>query len=140
MRIKHACIATTAALAAAGAIAASALGADSTETTLQITLGKPSELKLTAPTRAKAGKITFIVTNKGTLPHEMVVVPLPPGKTALPVKGSRASEKGSLGEAPEMGKGRTKSVTLELKPGRYQLICNVAGHYQGGMFKNLIVA
>jgi uncharacterized cupredoxin-like copper-binding protein len=82
--------------------------------------------------RVPAGKVTFVVRNAGTVEHELLVIPWPKaGK--LTVASFRADEGESLGEVPELKPGKTGRVTLELRPGRYLLICNVAGHYQLGM-------
>jgi uncharacterized cupredoxin-like copper-binding protein len=34
----------------------------------------------------------------------------------------------------------TKTLTADLKPGRYVLICNLPGHYAMGMWFPLVVA
>jgi uncharacterized cupredoxin-like copper-binding protein len=134
-------VATAASLTAAGALAGVALaGPAASGTTVKVTLGKPSELKMqAAPAAVKAGPVTFVVTNKGKAPHEMVVVPLAKGETKVAMKNGRAVEKGALGEAPEMGGGKTKTITLNLKKGKYVLLCNVPGHYAGGMFTSFNV-
>lgn len=127
--------AIAASLAVAGTLSGIAFAGPSVGTSVAVTLGKPSELKMTvAPGKVKAGSVTFVVTNKGKAPHEMVVVPLAAGQTKVPsLQNGRASERGALGEAPEMGGGKTKTITLKLKKGRYSLLCNVPGHYAGGM-------
>jgi uncharacterized cupredoxin-like copper-binding protein len=85
-----------------------------------------------SPKRVPAGKVTFVVRNAGTVEHEFLVIPWPKaGKLA--VARFRADEGASLGEVPELKPGKTGRVTLELRPGRYLLICNVSGHYQLGM-------
>jgi uncharacterized cupredoxin-like copper-binding protein len=84
------------------------------------------------PRSAKPGKVTFVVKNVGKLDHEFVVIKTnrPPGK--LPIKGAKASEAGRIGKIPPFKPGQTKRITLALKPGKYVLLCNVAGHYQAG--------
>lgn len=95
------------------------------------------------------GKLTFLVTNAGTIPHEMLVVPLAGTQSAgtRPVgRDGRADEAGSLGEASNTcaeGEGILPSangrVTLDLPPGRYELFCNLPGHYWAGMYAELTV-
>lgn len=90
-------------------------------------------------TSAPTGDVTFNVTNtsKDTI-HEMIVIYLQnPGKP-LPyianenrVDEDTASDKG---EVSELDPGRSGSLTLHLKPGKYLLICNVPGHYAAGMW------
>lgn len=104
----------------------------------------PVKVKLTewavtpSTTVAKAGKVTFDVTNAGQVPHEMVVIRTDKQAGALG-KGQRISEKGSVGEAGDVAAGRTKSVTLKLAPGHYALVCNIPSHYMSGMHTDFTV-
>jgi uncharacterized cupredoxin-like copper-binding protein len=87
---------------------------------------------------AKAGNITFQVTNasKETV-HEMVVIPYPAdGKVPYSDKDAKFDEDaaGHIGEVSELEPGKSGSVTLDLKPGKYILSCNVATHYANGMW------
>lgn len=63
-------------------------------------------------------------------------------------RDDRVSETGSLGEAPKTcGAGAGEGiaprssgwVTLTLRPGRYELVCNLPGHYGAGMYALLTV-
>lgn len=94
-----------------------------------------TEYKITpAAIVAKAGKVTFNVRNEGAIPHEFVVVKTDKQAADL-LKGSKADETGSVGELSEqqLGVKSSASLTLDLKAGHYALICNLPGHYQGGM-------
>ena len=42
-------------------------------------------------------------------------------------------------EASELGPGDSASVTFDLSPGKYVLICNVGDHYKSGMYTALVV-
>lgn len=100
-----------------------------------------SEYKVTPkPATAKAGKVTFVVKNAGKLEHEMVVMKtnIPAGKLPLNAK-NRVPEKGVVGEAGDIKPGQTKRVTLTLKPGKYVLLCNLAGHYKNGQYSAFTV-
>jgi len=81
---------------------------------------------------AKAGAITFVVRNAGRLPHMFGVIKTNRSPGALPIKGARASEQGKVGSIPVFAPGKTRTLTLVLKPGKYVLICNVPGHYLAG--------
>jgi uncharacterized cupredoxin-like copper-binding protein len=99
------------------------------------------EFKLTPkPVSTKAGKVTFTVKNVGKLEHEMVVLKtnVPAGKLPVNANG-RVSERSSVGEAGEISPGQTKKVTLALKPGKYVLLCNIAGHYKAGQYAGFVV-
>ena len=43
---------------------------------------------------------------------------------------------GHLGEVSELEPGKSGALRLDLKPGRYALICNVPGHYVAGMWRS----
>jgi uncharacterized cupredoxin-like copper-binding protein len=81
---------------------------------------------------ASHGKVTFAVKNSGSVEHELVVIKTSAKASKLKVSGGKASEKGSVGEV-ELDKGKSKNLTLNLSKGHYALICNLPGHYKGGM-------
>ena len=87
----------------------------------------------------KSGEVTFSVVNTSTvMVHEMVVSALKDADTPLPY--DKASNKvdedamGSLGEVADLEPGAKGTVTVDLKPGRYILYCNISGHYYSGMW------
>ncbi len=93
---------------------------------------------------AVRGKVTFAVTNLSkTMIHEMIVAPIKDENTALPyidaenrVDEDKAAD---LGEVSELDPGKTGSLTLDMKPGKYILYCNVPAHYAMGMWTILEV-
>lgn len=82
---------------------------------------------------APAGKVKFTLQNQGQAEHELVVLKTNTAAGSLKATGGRVSEADSVGEVSETKAGATKSATLNLKPGRYVFVCNIPGHYQGGM-------
>lgn len=96
-----------------------------------------TEQFLTAvPDSVKAGPVTFTLTNTGTSKkHEMVVLKSDAAIDSLAVDPAtnRVSEDASVGEVGETDPGKTGTVTLDLKPGKYILVCNVEKHYAQGM-------
>lgn len=92
----------------------------------------------------EAGRVTFKVTNnsKDNI-HEMVVAPAAGDKAPLPYVASEnevdEDNIGDLGEVSELEPGKDGSLSLNLKPGKYVLFCNVAGHYTNGMWALLTV-
>jgi uncharacterized cupredoxin-like copper-binding protein len=95
-------------------------------------------VKLSTDT-ATAGPVTFNVTNDSQdLIHEMVVVPLPAMGADIPYLADEdkidEDAAGHLGEVSELDPGQSGSLTIDLKPGDYGLICNIAGHYMSGMW------
>jgi uncharacterized cupredoxin-like copper-binding protein len=99
-------------------------------------------IKLSKKT-AKAGEVTFQVTNssKETV-HEMLVIPAP-ADGAVPYDEKEAKfdedKARSLGEVEETDPGKTGKLTLSLKPGKYILTCNVANHFANGMWTTFTV-
>ena len=93
---------------------------------------------------AKAGVVTFKVTNnsKDTI-HEMIVMQLDKAGDPLPyiAAENRVDEdkSGDKGEVSELDPGKSGSLTVDLKPGKYLLICNVPGHYASGMWTEFTV-
>jgi uncharacterized cupredoxin-like copper-binding protein len=105
--------------------------------------GGPMGIKLSTST-VPAGIVTFDVTNDAkALVHEMIVAPvknvnkpLPYNKKEMKVNEDAA---GHLGEVAELEPGKSGALTLTMKPGRYILYCNIAGHYALGMWTLLTV-
>jgi uncharacterized cupredoxin-like copper-binding protein len=81
-----------------------------------------------ATTQLKAGKVTFVAHNGGTLPH-MLMVEKTPLKMQAP---GQPSESAALTDSGLIQPGQTKSITVMLKKGVYELFCNVPGHYAAG--------
>jgi uncharacterized cupredoxin-like copper-binding protein len=101
--------------------------------------------------RVPPGTVSFRVGNIGTLVHELVVLPLSSGANVGQRQvGSdkRVNETASVGEASNtcgvgagdgIGPGAVSWVTLNLRAGDYELVCNLAGHYAAGMYTGLRV-
>ena len=97
-----------------------------------------------APASAAAGVVTFHVKNDSAdTIHEMIVMYLADPTQPLPyiAADSRVDEDkaGDKGEVSELEPGASGSLTVALKPGKYLLICNVAGHYAAGMWTEFTV-
>lgn len=102
--------------------------------TLQVTL-KDNQI-ITSQSSVKAGKVDMVVTNAGSLKHELVVMKTDAPADQLPMnsKGTRTQEGAAdVGEVENLAGGKTESKTFDLQPGNYVLICNLPGHYMMGM-------
>ncbi len=107
---------------------------------------------LTDRSSAPAGTVSLRVANTGSLVHELVVLPLPGGRSV----GSRtvgtdgrvdetntvaeASQTCGAGSGDGINPGTLGWTSVNLTPGTYELICNLPGHYAAGMYANLTVA
>lgn len=89
----------------------------------------------------KAGQIKIGVRNFATQAHSLEVLKTDLAPDKLPVDSAKgqAIEAGKVGGLDTIPAGSSKAVTLDLTPGHYVIICNVAGHYQLGMRTELIV-
>jgi uncharacterized cupredoxin-like copper-binding protein len=95
-----------------------------------------------SPARVRAGDVRLVVRNKGPDTHELLIVRagrrLPLRSDGLTVDEEKlepvtvATVEGEPPDAVEV-------LRLKLRPGRYELFCNMAGHYLGGMRARLVV-
>lgn len=87
------------------------------------------------PATVAAGPTTFTLTNSGTKKHEMVVLKTDEAFDALAIDAAtnRVSEATTLGEVGETDIGKVGTLTLDLTPGKYVLVCNLEKHYAQGM-------
>jgi uncharacterized cupredoxin-like copper-binding protein len=87
------------------------------------------------PITVAAGPTTFTLTNTGVKKHEMVVLKTDAAIDSLAVDptSNKVSEDTTVGEVGETDIGKSGTVTLDLKPGKYILVCNIEKHYAQGM-------
>ena len=97
-----------------------------------------------SPGAVKAGEVTFNVKNdsKDTI-HEMIVMYMADPTKPLPYvdaeKRVDEDKAGDKGEVSELDPGKSGTLTVELKAGKYLLICNVPGHFGAGMWAEFTV-
>jgi uncharacterized cupredoxin-like copper-binding protein len=92
-----------------------------------VTAGKPTEFafKLSKTSMITAGKVTFKVTNKGVIGHSFKVC----------TKAVTAATANScVGVATKvLAPGKTASLTVTLKKGKFEFLCTLSGHAKNGM-------
>ncbi len=89
----------------------------------------------------KSGSITFTVENTGANIHEFVVVKTDVKADSLPVSGDTVDESAfePVDEIEDIESGSTQTLTVNLAPGHYVILCNIEEHYAKGMHADLTV-
>lgn len=86
---------------------------------------------------AREGTVNFTIKNDGTIGHEFLVVKTDIAVGQIPLVGDRFEEPSDgievIDEIGEYPAGETKTLSLSLDSGNYQLVCNLPGHYAAGM-------
>jgi uncharacterized cupredoxin-like copper-binding protein len=89
-----------------------------------VTLGE-SEFKITPKdATAKSGKVTIDVKNDGQIVHN------------LNVEGNGIAEK----KTADLQPGSSGKLTVDLKPGKYEMYCSIDGHRASGMEGTITVS
>ncbi len=106
---------------------------------IQVTFDERRDKRLKVAVRSvTAGRITFIVENRGRRAHRLVVLKTNRKPRALPLKGHRVRPIGRRGRV-FVGPGKTRTLTVTLGTGRYILVGNLLGHYLAGERAKLLV-
>jgi uncharacterized cupredoxin-like copper-binding protein len=102
------------------------------------------DYRIKAPHQLHAGEVRLRLQNEGPDTHELIVVRQIAGQE-LPLRSDgltvdeEALEQRTAATVEAVAPGRTRDDVVTLKPGRYLLFCNMAGHYLGGMHTTLVV-
>ncbi len=88
--------------------------------TVNVTL---TEFRIEMPSSVPAGPVSFVVTNQGAVEHN------------FEVEGEGLEEEFDENLKP----GETKTLTLDLAPGTYEVYCPVGNHEDQGMMTELAV-
>jgi uncharacterized cupredoxin-like copper-binding protein len=103
-------------------------------------------------TSGKTGDVTFNIKNDGPSTHEFVVFRTDLAPDALPTTtadngATIVDEEGAgveaIDEKEDIPSGSSTSLTVNLTPGNYVLICNIeedGGHYKQGMHVGFTVS
>jgi uncharacterized cupredoxin-like copper-binding protein len=133
-------------VALSGVVVAAAMGcasSDSASTSgarvAQVTV---RDFHISAPKHLKAGTVRLSIHNKGPDAHELILIrangPLPLRADGTTVDED-AVEPATAGALEPEQPNSVSFLTVHLTPGHYEFICNMAGHYLGGMRSELIV-
>jgi len=94
-------------------------------------------------THVRAGEVRFVVKNRGPDTHEVLIART---SAALPLRADNvtvdedALEPVTVDEVEAESPGSVEVLGVRLRPGRYELFCNMAGHYLAGMRARLVVS
>jgi uncharacterized cupredoxin-like copper-binding protein len=92
--------------------------------------------------RVRAGTVSLAVHNQGPDSHELIVIRTRGPHLPLRREGTTVDEDALEHSTPgvlEPGGPGTRHLKVRLAPGHYELICNMSGHYLGGMHTRLVV-
>jgi uncharacterized cupredoxin-like copper-binding protein len=78
-------------------------------------------------TTAKAGDVMFAVKNTGATAHGLAIVRAP-----VSAPGGMLDAKSFVAKGGDLAPGATDMFTARLRPGRYELVCFMPGHYAAG--------
>ncbi|MGB9376935.1 MAG: sulfocyanin-like copper-binding protein [Mycobacteriales bacterium] len=98
-----------------------------------------------SPSHVPAGWVNVNVFNQGPDTHEVILVRSKRAEGTLPLRhdGITVDEEGleaqTVTTVDDLLPGRHRTLRLYLKPGSYELFCNMSGHYRTGMHTILIV-
>lgn len=90
-----------------------------------------------SPGSIQAGPVAFAIQNSGAAPHEFVIVQSGLAPDQLPQIEQKFVDLKQLQVIATTGPidgGKREDVAVNLRPGRYVLLCNVASHYISGMY------
>jgi uncharacterized cupredoxin-like copper-binding protein len=102
------------------------------------------DFKISAPATMRAGDVRLLVANRGPDDHEFAIVrapivgELPMRRDGVTVDEDAIEHATAAGIEPQQP-GAVSELTVHLTPGRYVLLCNMSGHYLGGMRTELTV-
>jgi uncharacterized cupredoxin-like copper-binding protein len=93
-------------------------------------------------TTVPAGTVTFTVANEGVKKHEFVILSTDVMAADMKVEASDEVNEDAFDAVDEIGDlpaGDTATLTVDLAPGHYALICNLKGHVRMGMYSDITV-
>jgi uncharacterized cupredoxin-like copper-binding protein len=101
------------------------------------------DFHISAPKHLRPGTVVLAVGNRGPDSHELIVVRVDGSRLPFRADGMTvdedAVERQTVGTLEPGGPGSLRRLRVRLAPGRYQLLCNMSGHYLGGMHATLRV-
>jgi plastocyanin len=101
------------------------------------------DFHIAAPERVSTGNLVLKLRNNGPDTHELLLVRSNGRKLPLRADDLTVDEDAvkprTIGQLEDVQPGSSRTWTLHLAPGRYELFCNMSGHYLAGMHTELVV-
>jgi uncharacterized cupredoxin-like copper-binding protein len=101
------------------------------------------DFRLTLPATVAPGDLLLSAHNRGPDAHELIIIRATGDELPLRSDGITVDEDAVAGRTvaaiEPYQPGTTEEVRIHLDPGRYWFICNMSGHYLGGMDADLVV-
>ena len=114
-------------------------GAEGTSQSIGVTLTDDSVTL--ESTSVPAGEVTFEAVNEGSETHEIEVFEGDADPASLPISSNVADTEGwtLVDEIEDVTPGASANLTVDLSPGTYQVVCNLPGYFEKGMYSTLTV-
>jgi len=94
--------------------------------------------------RVSSGNVDLSIANLGPVNHEFILVRSQTGVLPMRADGVTVDEdalaKSTIATLEPGPPGETRKLRVDLTPGHYEIICNMAGHFLGGMHAELTVS
>jgi uncharacterized cupredoxin-like copper-binding protein len=101
------------------------------------------DFHIAAPRQVEGGNVRISLRNSGPDHHELIMIRTRSARLPLRSDGltvdEEALEKKTVEAVEPFPLGGTHDLRVHLAPGRYQLLCNMSGHYLAGMHRELVV-
>lgn len=103
------------------------------------------DFHISAPATLESGQVRLRVHNLGPEAHELIVVRTSAERAPLPLRADGltidedAVSHATVGVLEPGHAGSVRELTVQLSPGRYEMFCNMSGHFLGGMHADLVV-
>ena len=93
-------------------------------------------------TTVPAGTVTFTIANEGVKTHEFVILSTDVLASDMKIESNDEVNEDkftAVDEVEDLAAGDTATLTVDLPPGHYTLICNLKGHVRMGMYSDITV-
>ena len=109
---------------------------------LRVVVITERDFHIAVPRVIPAGNVRIVLTNKGPVTHELIMVRAAPGRLPRRPDGFTIDEdalKPRIVGSFERDGPSTRDHVFHLTPGRYVIFCNMAGHAASGILTSFRV-